>query len=144
MKNKKKYKIGYTSGVYDLFHIGHLNLLKRAKKMCDYLIVSVSTDELVMEYKNKKPVINFNNRLAIIASIKYVDLAVPQLNRNKIEAYHKYKFDAIFVGSDWKGSKLWNNLEKDLNKYNSEVVYFNYTKGTSTTEVKKLIQNMKN
>ena len=138
MKNKKKYKIGYTSGVYDLFHIGHLNLLKRAKKMCDYLIVSVSTDELVMEYKNKKPVINFNNRLAIIASIKYVDLAVPQLNRNKIEAYHKYKFDAIFVGSDWKGSKLWNNLEKDLNKYNSEVVYFNYTKGIQLLKLKNL------
>lgn len=136
----KKKIIGYTSGVYDLFHIGHLNLLKRAKEQCDYLIVSVSTDELAQEYKKRKPIISLEDRIAIVEAIKYVDKVVPQINRNKLEAYHKYKFDKIFVGSDWKGSELWNNLEKELKQFNSKVVYFEYTKGTSTTEVKRIIK----
>ena len=137
----KKKIIGYTSGVYDLFHIGHLNLLKRAKEQCDYLIVSVSTDELVLKYKNRKPIINFKDRLAIVEAIKYVDKVVPQTNRNKLEAFHKFKFDKIFVGDDWKGSDLWNNLEDELSKVGSKVVYFKYTSGTSTTEVKRIIKN---
>ena len=137
----KKKIIGYTSGVYDLFHIGHLNLLKRAKEQCDYLIVSVSTDELVLKYKNRKPIINFKDRLAIVEAIKYVDKVVPQTNRNKLEAFHKFKFDKIFVGDDWKGSDLWNNLEDELSKVGSKVVYFKYTLGTSTTEVKRIIKN---
>ena len=136
----KKKIIGYTSGVYDLFHIGHLNLLKRAKEQCDYLIVSVSTDELAQEYKKRKPIICQEDRMAIVEAIKYVDKVVPQINRDKIEAYHKFKFDKIFVGSDWKGSELWNNLEKELKQFNSKVVYFEYTKGTSTTEVKRIIK----
>lgn len=136
----KKKIIGYTSGVYDLFHIGHLNLLKRAKEQCDYLIVSVSTDELAQEYKKRKPIISLEDRIAIVEAIKYVDKVVPQINRNKLEAYHKYKFDKIFVGSDWKGSELWNNLEKELKQFNSKVVYFEYTKGTSTSEVKRIIK----
>ena len=137
----KKKVIGYTSGVYDLFHIGHLNLLKKAKAQCDYLIVSVSTDELVQEYKNRKPIINLKDRMAIVEAIKYVDKVVPQINRNKMEAFHKFKFDKIFVGSDWKDSDLWNNLENELNQYGSKVVYFEYTLGTSTTEVKRIIKN---
>lgn len=137
----KKKIIGYTSGVYDLFHIGHLNLLKRAKEQCDYLIVSVSTDELVLKYKNRKPIINFKDRSAIVEAIKYVDKVVPQTNRNKLEAFHKFKFDKIFVGDDWKGSDLWNNLEDELSKVGSKVVYFKYTSGTSTTEVKRIIKN---
>ena len=137
----KKKVIGYTSGVYDLFHIGHLNLLKKAKEQCDYLIVSVSTDELVQEYKNKKPIINFKDRMAIVEAIKYVDKVVPQINRDKLEAFHTFKFDKIFVGNDWKGSDLWNNLENELNQFGSKVVYFEYTSGTSTTEVKRIIKN---
>ena len=137
----KKKVIGYTSGVYDLFHIGHLNLLKKAKEQCDYLIVSVSTDELVQEYKNRKPIINFKDRSAIVEAIKYVDKVVPQINRDKLEAFHTFKFDKIFVGSDWKGSDLWNNLENELNQFGAKVVYFEYTSGTSTTEVKRIIKN---
>ena len=137
----KKKVIGYTSGVYDLFHIGHLNLLKKAKEQCDYLIVSVSTDELVQEYKNRKPIINLKDRMAIVEAIKYVDKVVPQINRDKLEAFHTFKFDKIFVGSDWKGSDLWNNLENELNQFGAKVVYFEYTSGTSTTEVKRIIKN---
>jgi len=137
----KKKVIGYTSGVYDLFHIGHLNLLKKAKEQCDYLIVSISTDELVQEYKNRKPIINLKDRMAIVEAIKYVDKVVPQINRDKLEAFHTLKFDKIFVGSDWKGSDLWNNLENELNQFGSKVVYFEYTSGTSTTEVKRIIKN---
>ena len=137
----KKKVIGYTSGVYDLFHIGHLNLLKKAKEQCDYLIVSVSTDELVQEYKNRRPIINLEDRIAIVEAIKYVDKVVPQINRDKLEAFHTFKFDKIFVGSDWKGSDLWNNLENELNQFGAKVVYFEYTAGTSTTEVKRIIKN---
>lgn len=137
----KKKVIGYTSGVYDLFHIGHLNLLKKAKEQCDYLIVSVSTDELVQEYKNRKPIINFKDRSAIVEAIKYVDKVVPQINRDKLEAFHTFKFDKIFVGSDWKGSDLWNNLENELDQFGAKVVYFEYTAGTSTTKVKRIIKN---
>jgi glycerol-3-phosphate cytidylyltransferase len=140
MKNKV---IGYTSGVFDLFHIGHLRLLKRAKEQCDYLIVSVSTDELVQEYKNRRPIINLKDRMGIVEAIKYVDKVVPQINRNKLEAFHKYKYDIIFVGSDWKGSVLWNNLEKELNEFGAKIVFFEYTSGTSTTEVKNMIINNK-
>lgn len=132
MKNKT---IGYTSGVYDLFHVGHLNILKRAKEQCDYLIVSVSTDELVQKYKNKTPIIDFESRKKIIESIKYVDEVVPQINRDKMQAFHQYKFDKIFVGNDWKGSELWDNLESQLKQFNAEVVYIDYTRGISTTEI---------
>ena len=137
----KKKIIGYTSGVYDLFHIGHLNLLRKAKEQCDYLIVSVSTDELVLKYKNRKPIIKFKDRMAIVEAIRYVDKVVPQINRNKLEAYHKFKYDKIFVGDDWKSSDLWNDLENELNKFGCKVVYFKYTLGTSTTEVKRIIKN---
>src|SRR5690606_25937939 len=104
----KKYKVGYTTGVFDMFHIGHLNILRRAKEQCDYLIVGVSTDELVVSYKHKKPIIPYNERKAIVESIKYVDKVVPQINMNKMGAWEEYKFDVMFVGSDWKGTDKWN------------------------------------
>ena len=136
---KKKYKIGYTAGVYDLFHVGHLNLLRRAKEQCDYLIVAVSTDELVENYKKKVPVIPYEERASIVEAIRYVDRVVPQEDRNKLGAYHKYKFDAMFVGDDWKGDSLWVQLENDLAEYNSEVVYFSYTDNVSSTYLKDLL-----
>jgi len=141
---KKKYKIGYTAGVYDLFHVGHLNLLRRAKEQCDFLIVAVSTDELVKKYKKKVPVIPFSERVAIVEALKYVDKVVPQENRDKLSAYHKYKFDAMFVGDDWKGDSLWVQLEKDLAKYNSEVVYFPYTDNVSSTYLKDMLSRICN
>ncbi|MCL2792133.1 MAG: adenylyltransferase/cytidyltransferase family protein [Spirochaetaceae bacterium] len=126
------YKIGYTSGVFDLFHIGHLNLLQRAKEQCEYLIVGVTIDDLVA-YKNKKAVIPFEERIKIISAIKYVDIAVPQESIDKLEAWNKYKFNVIFVGDDWKGSESWIIYENELKKVNVDVVYFPYTKGTSST-----------
>ena len=97
----KRYHIGYTTGVLDMFHIGHLNILKNAKRMCDYLIVGVSTDELVQQYKGKTPIIRFDERLEIVKAIRYVDKAVPQTTMNKMEAWNELKFDALFHGSDW-------------------------------------------
>ena len=110
----KKITVGYTTGVYDMFHIGHLNILKNAKEQCDYLIVGVSTDELVEHDKNKKPVIPFSERLQIVSSIKYVDQVVPQDNKNKLEAWQKYHFDKMFVGSDWQGTPQWEKFEEEF------------------------------
>ncbi|MBQ7596196.1 MAG: adenylyltransferase/cytidyltransferase family protein [Clostridia bacterium] len=136
----KKYKIGYTSGVYDMFHIGHLNILKRAKEQCDYLVVGVTTDELA-QYKNKSAIIPFEERLAIVEAIKYVDKAVPQENMNKLEACKKYNADVIFVGDDWKGTDKWNKIEQELATIGAEVVYFPYTKGTSSTILREKLLN---
>lgn len=136
----KQHKIGYTTGVFDLFHVGHLNILKRAKEQCEFLIVGVSTDELVMEYKNKKPVIPFAERAEIIEGIKHVDMVVPQVNRDKFLAWENLKFDVMFVGDDWKGSPLFSEVEKRFNQVGVEIVYFPYTKGVSTTELKHKIQ----
>jgi glycerol-3-phosphate cytidylyltransferase len=106
--------VGYTTGVFDLFHVGHLRLLNRAKSKCDRLIVGVSTDELVEEYKSKKPVIPYEERAEIVSALKCVDEVVPQKHRDKIAAYHEIKFDLMFVGSDWKGSDLFNEVESEL------------------------------
>ena len=143
MKDKT---IGYTTGVYDLFHIGHVNLLKKAKIMCDYLIVGCSNDEVVKEMKNKNPVIPFNERLEILKSIKYIDEVVEQtrdLYINKIKAAEIYKFNKMFVGDDWKNSEKFNNLESNLAKLNIELVYFPYTKGTSSTKINKILDDYK-
>lgn len=131
--------IGYTAGVFDLFHIGHLNILKKAKEQCDYLIVAVSTDELVMEYKHKHPVISFDERIEIVKAIRYVDEVVPQINRNKFAAWEKYHFNKMFVGDDWKGSALFSEVEQKFKTVGVEVVYFPYTKGTSSTVLKETL-----
>lgn len=137
----KKYKIGYTTGVYDLFHIGHLNLLRRAKEMCDYLIVGVTVDELV-SYKGKQAVIPFEERLAIVSAIKYVDQAVPQVNMNKLEAQDKYHFDVMFVGDDWKGKPNWVRYEAEMAERGVDVVYFPYTQGTSSTKLRDVLKRI--
>ncbi len=132
--------VGYTTGVFDLFHIGHLRLLQRAKSRCDRLIVGVSTDELVMTYKNKKPVIPFEERLEIVSALKCVDEVVPQRHRDKIAAYHEIKFDVMFVGSDWKGSDLFNEVESELAGFGVNVVYFEYTSNVSSTALQSTLQ----
>ena len=129
----KKYKVGYTAGVYDMFHIGHLNLIKRAKEQCDYLIVAVSTDELVKKEKNKAPIIPFEERAEIVSAIKYVDEVVPQFDKNKFGAWEKYKFDAMFVGDDWKGKPIFKEAEAKLKEVGTDVVYFSYTSHISST-----------
>ena len=140
----KQYKVGYTTGVFDLFHIGHLNILKRAKEKCEYLIVGVSTDELVKRYKNKTPVICFEERKAIVESIKYVDKVVPQESRDKIAAFNEYKFDVMFVGDDWKGNTIFNEVEEYLNEKGSRVEYFPYTKNTSSTLLTGVLNKINN
>ncbi|MBO4668099.1 MAG: adenylyltransferase/cytidyltransferase family protein [Bacilli bacterium] len=129
----KKYKIGYTTGVFDMFHIGHLNILKHAKEQCDYLIVGVSTDENVMNYKGKKPVIPFEQRAAIVEAIKYVDKVVPQKNMDKFEAWKELKFDALFHGDDWKNSQMYNDLIEKFNSVGVDVVFLKHTDGISST-----------
>lgn len=129
----KKYKIGYTTGVFDMFHIGHLNILKRAKEQCDYLIVGVSTDELVESYKHKKTIVPFEERLAIVSAIRYVDRVVPQISMDKLEAWKELHFDAVFHGDDWKGSELYNEIERKLNTVGCDLVFLPHTQGTSST-----------
>ncbi|MBN6888993.1 glycerol-3-phosphate cytidylyltransferase [Cytobacillus horneckiae] len=136
----KQYKLGYTTGVFDLFHVGHLNILRRAKEQCEFLIVGVSTDELVQDYKNKRPVIQHKERIEIIEGIKYVDKVVSQTNRNKFLAWEELKFDVMFVGDDWKGDSLFNEVENQLNKVGVDIVYLPYTKGVSSTIVKDKIK----
>lgn len=142
MENHEKKIIGYTTGVYDLFHIGHLNILRRAKEQCDYLIVGVSTDKLVEEYKKKKPIIPFQERIEIIGAIKYVDKVVPQETMDKLVAWEQYKFDVMFHGSDWKGSQLYQEIEKKLNEVGVQIVYLPHTTGTSSTMLTEKLQSM--
>lgn len=136
---EKKYKIGYTTGVFDMFHIGHLNILKRAKEQCDYLIVGVSTDEVVETYKHKRPVIPFEERIAIVEAIRYVDKVVPQISMDKMEAYNALKFDALFHGSDWKGSDMYEKIVADFEKVGVDVVFLPHTDGISSTIIREKV-----
>ena len=131
--------IGYTTGVYDLFHIGHLNLMKNAKGMCDKLIVGVTVDELVA-YKGKKAMIPFEDRIEIVRSIKYVDAAVPQYDMNKLEACKKLGASYLFVGDDWYGTEKWKAYEKEFAAEGIKIIYVPYTKGISSTQISKALQ----
>ena len=127
-----------------MFHIGHLNLLMNAKSMCDKLIVGVTTDELTEQIKGKRPVIPFNERSAIVDSIKYVDIVVSQEKIDEIRDYSDYKFDIIFKGDDWKGTERWNELEAYFQKKGVKVVFIPYTKDTSSSQLKKRIAKIFN
>lgn len=133
----KRYKIGYTTGVYDLFHIGHLNLLKSAKEQCDYLIVGVTTDELCFKRKNKYPIIPESERMAIVAELRCVDQVVKQENMDKLAAVRKFGADAVFVGSDWQGTDDWNRYEKEFAEVGCTVVYLKHTDGISSTVLRE-------
>lgn len=135
---EKKYKIGYTTGVFDMFHIGHLNVIRRAKEQCDYLIVGVSTDELVIAEKHKTPIIPYEERCAIVSAIKYVDQVVPQVDKNKFAAWEKYHFDKMFVGSDWKGTEAWRKYEEQFAPVGVEIVYLPHTDGISSSILREL------
>lgn len=139
----KNFKVGYTTGVFDLFHIGHLNILKKAKEQCEHLIVGVSTDGLVKSYKKKVPVIPFEERVEILRSCRYVDEVVPQINRDKFAAFERYRFDVMFVGDDWKGNPLFEEVERKLKEHGSTVVYFPYTKNTSSTIIREILNSFK-
>lgn len=129
----KQFKIGYTTGVFDMFHIGHLNILRRAKEQCEHLIVGVTTDELCMTRKNKLPIICEADRVAIVEAIQYVDQVVLQTDMDKVAAIKQYKVDAVFVGSDWKGTDEWNQYEKAFAIFGCSTVYLDHTEGISST-----------
>ena len=130
---ERKYKIGYTTGVYDMFHIGHLNILKRAKDQCETLIVGVTTDELCYKRKRKYPIINEQERMAIVSAIRYVDKVIPQADMEKINLVKALGADAVFVGSDWKGTEIWKQYEKDFAKVGCTVIYLDHTDGISSS-----------
>ena len=132
--------VGYTCGVYDLFHVGHVEILKNAKGMCDVLIVGLTTDEQV-KYKNTECVIAYEDRKKILESCKYVDIVIPQDDHDKVKAYDKVKYNILFVGDDWYLSEKWQKYEEDLKKYHAKVVYFPYTKKVSTSKIKKSLNN---
>ena len=131
--------IGYTTGVFDLFHIGHLTLLKNAKSLCDKLIVGVTVDELVL-YKGKHAMIPFSDRAEIVRSIKYVDAVVPQYDMDKLAACKKLGATVLFVGDDWYGTEKWKKYEEEFNKEGIKIVYFPYTKGISSTKITEALK----
>lgn len=137
----KEYKIGYTQGVFDMFHIGHLNLINNAKKRCDYLIVGVNSDRLVEDYKNRSPVIKENDRAEIVRNLKAVDECIIVDTLDKIAIYEKIHFDAVFIGSDWKGNERWIQTENDLAQVNADVVYLDYTPNVSSTCLREEKEN---
>lgn len=140
--SREEYIIGYTAGVYDLFHIGHLNLLKNAKGMCDKLIVGVTVDELV-QYKGKNAMIPYEDRAEIVRSIKYVDAVVPQSDMDKLTMCKKLGASVLFVGDDWYGTEKWNKYEKEFAKEGIKIVYFPYTKGISSTKITNALKQVR-
>lgn len=135
--------VGYTTGVFDLFHIGHLNLLRNAKSMCDKLIVGVTTDELV-SYKNKRAVIPFAERIEIVRNLRCVDAVIPQETMDKFEAWEKLRFDVMFVGDDWFATPRWNEYQKRFEEVGVRIVYFPYSRGTSSTLINEVLQKLRN
>ena len=139
----KKYKIGYTCGVFDMFHVGHLNLLEKCKSMCDYLIVGVCNDEYVRNIKHKEPVYSEQDRVRILEALKVVDraeLVTIEATNDKILAIEKFHFDVLFSGDDWKGSERYQKTEEQFKKYGAFIEYFPYTQGISTTQIKEKIK----
>lgn len=134
--------IGYTTGVFDLFHVGHVNLLRNAKAMCDKLVVGVTTDELV-SYKNKKSVISFEERMEVVRSCRYVDAVIPQEDMDKFTQWEKTKFDVMFVGDDWFKSEKWEAIDQKFKEEGVRVVYFPYSKGTSSTLINNVLLDLR-
>lgn len=140
-ENMKKYKVGYTQGVYDMFHIGHLNLINHAKEHCDYLIVGINSDKLVEDYKRKHTVINETERATIVANLKAVDEVIIVDTLNKEDILKKKPFDAVFIGDDWKGSDRWNETERVMAQHGVDVVYLKHTDGISSTILRVVEEN---
>ncbi|GAB4070833.1 adenylyltransferase/cytidyltransferase family protein [Angustibacter speluncae] len=128
--------IGYTTGVYDMFHVGHLNILRQAREGCDYLVVGVTTDELSESRKGKRPIVPFLERVEIVQNVRYVDDVVPQSHMDKMEAWRNVRFDVMFVGDDWKGTPQWDALEREFAEVGVRIVYFPYTEHVSSTQLR--------
>lgn len=125
--------IGYTTGVYDMFHIGHLNVLRRASQLCDRLVVGVTTDELSLSRKGKSPVVAYSERVEIIENLRFVDQVVAQDSMDKMQAWRDVRFDRMFVGDDWQGTDAWNRIEREFRLVGVQIVYLPYTTHTSST-----------
>lgn len=139
----KKYKLGYTTGVFDMFHIGHLNILCRAKEQCERLVVGVTTDALCFSRKEKYPIINEIERVAIVKAIRYVDEVVFQTDMDKLEVVKKLGCDVVFVGSDWQGTDAWLRYEQEFNNIGVDVVYLSHTDGISSSILREKILDYK-
>ena len=124
--------VGYTTGVFDMFHIGHLNILRNARSACDYLIVGVTTDELAVRRKGRAPIVPLFERMEIVQNVRFVDDVVPQTTMDKMEAWRKLKFDVMFVGDDWKGSEAWAAYEREFGDVGVQLTYLPYTGHTSS------------
>ena len=133
------YETGYTTGVFDMFHVGHLNILRRSKEHCRKLIVGVSTDELVLQYKHKLPIVHLDDRIEIVRAIRYVDEVVVQSDMDKFKAWEKLRFNVIFHGDDWQGSELYTETERRLKLVNVDTVFLPHTEGVSTTILTEVI-----
>ena len=129
--------IGFTAGAFDMFHVGHLNLIKNAKARCDYLIVGVNTDELITSYKNKHAIVPLEERMQIVGAVKYVDEVISVDTLDKEAIWAKKMFDIVFIGDDWKGSERWNETEQVMSKHSVAVVYLPYTIGTTSTVLRE-------
>lgn len=136
-----KIKIGYMGGVWDLFHVGHLNAMKEAKKYCDYLIVEATPDNIVYQQKNKKPIIGEDDRLEVIRAIRYVDRAELSDEKRDLGAFDKYGFDVLFISEDHRGKEYYNNLEKTMRAKGVEVIYIPYTKRISSTKIRETMKD---
>ena len=135
--------LGYTSGVFDLFHIGHVNILRNARSMCDRLVVAVTTDELLLKHKGKRPVIPFTERCEVVRAIKYADVVIAQETMDKFAVWEKIKFDIMFVGDDWFRTDKWQSLEEKFRQVGVRIVYFPYTRGTSSTLINEILIKMR-
>lgn len=139
----KKYKIGYTCGVFDLFHVGHLNLLEKCKEYCDVLIIGICDDKYVANIKNKQPIYCQEERVRIIRALKVVDkaeLVTIEETENKLLALKKFNFDVLFSGSDWEGSERYKQTEKEFAEFGVNIEYLPYTYGISTTDIIKKVR----
>lgn len=135
----KKYKVGYMDGTFDMFHVGHLNIIEKAKTYCDYLIVAVHGDEVVKEMKPNSPIIGEDDRRRIVEALQDVDQAEITRFRDKRKLWDLYHFDVIFIGDDYKGTERWNRFEKELQEVGVDVIYLPYTKSISTSDIRKRI-----
>ena len=129
--------IGYTQGTFDMFHIGHLNLIRNAKRHCDYLIVGVNKDELVESYKTKRPIIPLEERVEIVRAIRYVDEVIATDTLDKTKIWEKVHFDEIYIGDDWKGNERWEKTGKEMEQLGAKLVFLPYTKDTSSTMLRE-------
>jgi glycerol-3-phosphate cytidylyltransferase len=132
-------RIGYAPGVYDLFHVGHLNILRHARSRCDHLIAGVVSDEMALLAKGRRPVVPLPERLEIVRSIRWVDEAVAETRPSKLETWRAHPFDIIFKGDDWRGTEKGERLERDFASVGVEVVYFPYTVHTSSTLLRRAL-----